>query len=378
MSSKSRRQDPSLVGNLLEAPEAWSFFQAVRILERAAHLAGRNSQLGQRLARGSGVGGFAPPASEVLRLQTNQSFRFPEAEIHSIERKTDGESPRWIVRVAFMGLTGAMGVMPFHYTELILQRLKLKDAALAHFLDLFNHRSLSLFYRAATKYRLPLAYERGHLAAQERGGRPENKRDSQTQALLSLIGLATPALQNRMEVRDESLLYYSGHLTQQVRTAVGLKQILADYFEVPVQVQEFIGQWRELMPDARSRLASRAMPRGQNIQLGRSVIAGHKGWFAQGKIRILLGPLDREQFQRFAPGTRSLRALNELVRFYVGLERDYDFVIEVKRKDVPSKIALSRKTTPVIGWNTWLSSTGQSRKDGDDTLRITVSANRLK
>jgi type VI secretion system protein ImpH len=374
MSPENRRKNTSLVASLLRNPHAYSFFQAVRILERAGQLENRAASLGRRMGAAGTVGGFSPPSQELVRFKANQSFRFPESEIHAIERDSQNpQSRRWNLRVTFMGLTGSMGVMPFHYTELILQRIKLQDEALVRFLDLFNHRTISLFYRAATKYRLPLQYERAKVAPE-----PARKIDLHTQALLSLVGIGTKHLQNRLQIRDESLLFYAGLFAQQLRSASGLKQILADYFGVPVQIREFVGQWEELMPDARSRLSTRAAPKGQNVQLGRSLVFGRKAWFAQGKIRICLGPLNREQFYRFAPGTRSLKALNEMVRLYVGAEKDYDFVIEVNRKDIPQKIALRKDAKPLMGWNTWLSSTGRPREGSSETLKITVPANRLK
>lgn len=355
-----------MISKLFKTPQAFSFFQAIRLLEIAARLQSAPGPR-TRLGKAPAVGGFTPPQQELLRLGSSHLLRFPEAEIEALVKHEAASQPAWNMTVNFLGLTGAAGVLPFHYTELVLQRSKAKDEALRSFLDLFNHRTLSLFYRAATKYRLPLAYEKGLTAGPDKAAR-----DSHTRALLSLIGLGTGGLDDRMQIRDESLIFYGGLLTKQVRTASGLRQMLQDYFEVPVGIEEFLGSWEKIMPDARTRLASRAAPKGQNARLGRSIVFGQKGWFAQGKLRIRIGPLNRPQFQNFAPGSRTLQALNEMVRFYLGAGTDYDFVIEVDRRHLSDKVALGKKAKPIMGWNTWLGGSGLQKNSKGAILAIRV------
>ncbi|MFK5914554.1 MAG: type VI secretion system baseplate subunit TssG, partial [Woeseiaceae bacterium] len=237
---------------------------------------------------------------------------------------------------------------------------------------LFNHRTISLFYQASNKYKLPIEYERKKLNP------PTTKtRDDHSQILLSLIGLGTKNLNDRMYVSDESLFYYSGLLSQRVKTASGLKQILQSYFNIPIAIEEFVGQWQDLIEDVRTRLPGRENPTGQNNCLGRSVMLGRKGWFAQGKINIVLGPLSKEQLQIFSPGTKALKALNEIVQLYAGMEYSYDFIIKAKRSNIPEKIQLGGKTKAIMGWNTWLSSKDNAYNDSNETLDIKVSASRI-
>ena len=42
-------------------------------------------------------------------------------------------------------------------------------------------------------------------------------------------------------------------------------------------------EWQDLIDDVRTMLPSKIHPSGRNNCLGRSVMLGHKGWFAQGK-----------------------------------------------------------------------------------------------
>jgi len=387
MSPTRRRKNISISQKLIENPEQYGFYQAVRLLERISRMADRGTTSDKRdRLHSNPVARFVPSSSEVIRFHTNQTLRFSSAEIAKISNKlkkstsnssdnsaSNNSAPHknqpWHVFVNFMGLTGTQGVLLYHYTELILQRQKLKDDTLKNFLDLFNHRTISLFYQSATKYHLPIEYERKKLNPPAMA-----KRDPHTQVLLSLIGLGTEHLDNRLYTRDESLLYYSGLFSHQIRTTSGLKQILQHHFSIPISIQEFVGQWQELIDDVRSRLSTKENPLGQNISLGKSVMLGHKGWFAQGKIRIILRPQSKKQAQKFALNTKALYAMNEIVKLYLRMEYDYDFIIRVKRRDTLDKAVLTAKDPPVMGWNTWLVSKSKQEYSEDETLDIAVSA----
>jgi type VI secretion system protein ImpH len=368
MPTKSRRKNTPVISQLQSSPHEYQFVQALRLLERSAMAEGDNvyAQSKKPVAR------FIPPAMETVRFHANNSLGFPSAEINSLSKSPAEENEQWHMKVNMIGLTGAMGVLPFHYTETIQERHRLKDKSISTFFDLFNHRIISLFYQASVKYNLPIEYERKKLL-------PNNnqERESQTQLLLSLIGLGTKGLTNRQYTNDESLLYYSGLYNQQIRTCGNLKQILRNHFNIPVEIKEFVGQWQELIDDVRTRLPSISLRNGRNNCLGKSVMLGYRGWFSQGKIRIILGPLNKQNMTAFAPGTKTLKALNEIVRFYTRLDVDYDFVIRVNRADIPDKIKLDKHTPSIMGWNTWLSSKQQPDENRNKTFDIVVSASRV-
>jgi type VI secretion system protein ImpH len=104
---------------------------------------------------------------------------------------------------------------------------------------------------------------------------------------------------------------------------------------------------------------------------------GKSGWFAQGKIRVILGPLNKQQLQQFSPGTSSLKALHELTRLYVGLENDYEFHIRVRACDFPDRLELNKSNALIIGWNTKLPSNSTNAAGNTETIDISVSSKRL-
>src|SRR5262249_18022143 len=153
--------------------------------------------------------------------------------IHSLSSEDD--PPR--MTVAFMGLTGVQGALPHHYTEHILARAQAKDFVMAEFFDLFNHRILSLFYRAWEKHRFPVRFQ---LPA------ARHEKDAFTEYLFAWVGLGTTGLRDRMAVKDQALLRYGGLFGQNPPSAISLAGIVRDYFGVPVEIEEFIGAWYTL------------------------------------------------------------------------------------------------------------------------------------
>jgi type VI secretion system protein ImpH len=273
--------------------------------------------------------------------------------------------------VTFLGLTGASGVLPYHYTALLLRRVRLKDQALRDFLDLFHHRLLSLFYRAWEKYRLPFAYERSRLASRGRKppeasladtppmayapGSPAEGQDPATAALYCLVGMGTAGLRGRLAFDDEALLYYAGHFAHAPSSAVALECVLEDYFAMPVRIQQAHGQWLALDREDQALMPSEVHPQGQNNQLGLDVVIGERVWDIQSKFRVRVGPLSYRQFRALMPNGDGLRPLCHLVRTYAGAELDFDVQAVLAPAEVPwCRLGSEAGGAAYLGWNTWV------------------------
>ena len=121
MASTNGRPDAPLSDQLFHEPYRFDFFQAVRLLERLARGAGRRAP--------QPVGHDHPPDQEAVRFRAHNSLSFPAAPIQQLQwAGEEGQTTRPPeMTVNFMGLTGPSGVLPFHYTRLLIQRLRLKD-----------------------------------------------------------------------------------------------------------------------------------------------------------------------------------------------------------------------------------------------------------
>jgi type VI secretion system protein ImpH len=305
---------------LFTEPYRFEFFQAVRLLERMA----RDREP---------VGGAGPPSREIVRFRTRVSLAFPASEIHELhDGRREGDAPEMMV--TFLGLTGPLGVLPHSYTELLYERIRQKDQTLWDFLDIFNHRLISFFYRAWEKYRFPISYER-------------SGEDAFTEYVFDLIGMGTAGLRGRLTVPDQALLYYAGLMAQRPHSATAIRSVLSDYFGVPVRLLQFQAQWIALDPEHRSRIGQ------ANSTLGGDMICGDRVFNAQSKFRVRLGPLTLREFESFLPHGKSFRPVAEWTRLLGGFEFDFDMQLVLKKEEVPP-CQLGGGSLPRLGWTTWL------------------------
>ena len=329
MAASSGRTEPSLEEALFERGYDFEFFQAVRLLARI-------------FAERKPVGGIAKPKEEFARFGAQLTMAFPPSAVHEIERIPDSPDPPRVT-VAFLGLMGTQGVLPFCYTEWMIARKYAKDGTLAAFFDLFNHRLLSLFYRAWEKHQPPVLYELSVARHQQP--------DPYTHALFDFIGLGTEGLRDQVRFNEYGLLLYAGLIAQRPLSASALRGILRDYFRVPVEIEQCVGEWYELEPADRSYLS----PEGDWNQLGEAAFLGEAVWNQQARFRIRLGPLALPQYLEFLPDRESMARLVELTTFLVGQPLAFDVQLFLRAAEVPGcRLSDEGPDAPRLGWIGWL------------------------
>jgi type VI secretion system protein ImpH len=277
------------------------------------------------------------PADErpAIRFRNTLSLSFPASELVGIEKHVrhvegaDGESvddpdghlERVELTPAFMGLLGATGALPLAYSEQFAQReTSGRDGAARAFLDIFQHRAVTLFHEAWRKHRLPLQFE-------------ADRRERYLPLVMSLAGLGEPALRRRLHgdeggVADDALAFYCGLLQRRAVSAEHLQRVLADYFGVRVKVTQFVGRWFEIDGDCQVTLGETA------FRLGHDTLLGPRVWQRDLRARVSIGPMNRAQHQRFLPGGPAALALRELLTLVSGVSLEYEIRLSVRAADV--------------------------------------------
>jgi type VI secretion system protein ImpH len=351
--------DDALLARLEQEPQHFEFFQAVRLIQNGI------GDEPSRRGRSPWIGTDALPEQELLKLVSHASLSFPGHDVVSVKR--EGDSGRRVLRSSVMGLIGASGALPTHYSKLVSERVRRKDFALRDFLDIFNHRSLSFFYRAWEKYHLPAQYERSRL---------EGREDIVTQCLYALLGMGgtalsrtartTSSLRDRLNFSDSILIGLCGFFVTPTRNAVSLERMLLELTGVPARIEQFRGQWVHLPAEDQSMLPGPACPEGRNHRLGESALAGAKIWSGESRFRIRLGPMRWREFQRFSPGGSLLKSVGELAALYVGPGLEFDVQPLLDANEIPpAKLGGESR----LGWNTWMLSKPRMRH-GDEAVFV--------
>jgi len=326
MGTTSRRNSPGLKQALGQEGYRFDFFQAVRLLQRERPEA-------------APVGTGDDPSRESIRFASQVSMGFAPSDVVSIELGEVDEDPAQMT-VSFLGVATphSYGSLPLSYAEMIMGLERDKNFALRHFLDLFNHRLISLYYRAWEKYRFALAYERD---SRKNPGIFER-------AVFALMGMGTDAQRGKMACDDRALLARAYSVRGRATSAQGLAELVRSYFKVPVKVRQFVSCWYPIEDSERTRLGVTSCSLGQDINLGSRV------HLAQSRFRLCLGPLAWDNFRDFLPTGKAFRPLVEMTGLAAGPEFDFDCQLVLNASSAPGIRLGAGAGAPQLGWSTWL------------------------
>jgi type VI secretion system protein ImpH len=368
MSGEKWRAARDLVRELGSGRRQVEFFQLVRLIERIRCLRGL---LPPGVTPKRPAGTTARLADEATRFSAAIAGHFQAAPVLPLADAAPpaGDGPT-VVETTFMSAAGAQGVLPAHYTTLILQRLREGDPALKDFLDLFHHRIVTALVRGWEKHR-PHVTARPDPAHGARQQDPESATDLFTRCVRAITNRKRYSALDAYD--DNILLYYSGVFSDRRRPAGALAAVLTDYFRVPVRIREFHPLRTRLRLEHRWRLPAardESLPAGT---LGQGLLLGESVHVVQTSFLVQIGPLSFEQFRAYLPQGGLFPPLNQLIRYFVGVEFVFTVQLLLSAREAPEfRLGSTEGASVRLGWETWLFS-GPVQSRVLDDVRFVVA-----
>jgi len=320
---ESGTPDSAVIRSLLAEGRRFSFFQAVRLLERIQPDSVR-------------IGRQGPADRESIRLRPSKSLCFPRSDVETVDCLP--ENGRYRITSTFLGLYGSTSPLPTYFSQELLWQDDSENCT-RDFLDLFHHRLLSLFFRCWTKYRYFVRFTAGGT-------------DELSGYLLSLVGLATQSIRSECPVMPVMLIRYAGLITQHPHGADALRAILTTWFGgLSIEVRQFMHRWVRLPLDRRNHLGRSS----STVEI--DLVLGARVQDRAGKFRVVVGPVGWERFQRFLPDGEEFEVLVALTRLFVTDPLEFDVEVRLKGEEVP-RLRLGGAKPYRVGWTTWIPAEG--------------------
>ncbi len=331
------------LSDLLAAVEAdptrWGAFAFWRAIDAA-------------LPAGPRIGEALDPSREAVDLTHLPSQDFPRTTIAAF---VPGKR-RPTVRSQHLGLTGPMGPLPTHLTEIaIFERRKKGDTPFADFLDLISSRALQRHFRAWA--------EADRCAQADRPG--DDRFAGYVGAASGAVGLGfiDPASRAKPDKRGDAFddwrrLPYGGHLAG-LRSATAVGDLLSHLLERPVKVIEAVGRWRSIEPDARTALGR------AHAGLARGATLGSRFYAVEFDVAFEIGAASMAGLDDLLPGGHASRLLGEAARTVLPKHLDWTARVTIAETAIePARLGRTK-----LGWTSWMAPRGSSRTRRDLTLR---------
>lgn len=275
---------------------------------------------------------------DAIKYQSLPALSFATSDVEYLKK----DNEEYNLFVTFMGLIGQSGVLPDHFTELMLERLDAKDSGSKQFLSIFEDRIINLFYQSWEQSRFYLALEQDE--------------ETRAQRIINLIhSLTGQPIAIESETDKNIRLFYSGLYTKKNRPKDALEILLSDYFLLPVKVIENQGRWFNLEADDVTKISIKK----QNNCLGINAVVGHRIWYIQNQFKIQIGAVSYDVFKRLLPNKPMLKKLRSMVSEYIGMEFQFLLEVIINKEQIPL-INMSKGNYVQLGWNSWLNQKGNS------------------
>ena len=228
-----------------------------------------------------------------------------------------------------------------------------KNFAMRDFLDLFNHRLVSLFYRTWERSRTEVLYEAPEQSPYEA-------------ALRAIAGIEGEIHQRRLPFDTTDMLARAGLLAMRPASTTAITGLVESLFGIPAEIEQFLPCWYEIDVEDQTRLGR------SNTVLGEDATLGSETCLSQWRFRVRLGPMGFDTYQLLLPEGEAFDMLTSVLRLATGPEYDFELTLVLRKEEIPTlQLATHDQTAPQgpsrLGWSTWLED-GEFDRDRDDAV----------
>lgn len=262
-----------------------------------------------QLAMGTGE----TPLDDPLRFAPSPEMSFPAGELRCIEREPYLNRPI-TVRTRFLGLYGVDSVLPSALLDDIVHKADGYQAVI-DFLDIFNHRMITQFYRVWLKYHYPASFLSGG-------------KDPISQCLLGLTGLGIKGSSEKIGTPASRFLALLGLVTQRTRTADGIMGVIKVLVpECDVDVQEFYPIWMSV---------PKRMPLdGKTASLSGNTVLGKRFRESNQTVKVTIKPRNAQLIAPLLPDGQLYHDIMALMRAYLGYQIEVKFALSISSRFLP-------------------------------------------
>lgn len=297
-------QGNSLIRELLEKPQRFEYYMAVKLLQGYF---GKNVRINTRpnLTLGFNANDIDHIAIYDLTRPTvsldgkaRSCAELAVDDLFRLYQDKDNVPVEFVLYVNFLGLYGSSSPLPVYYTEELIRDEADDNYSTTDFIAAVNNPVYGLYQKARDKYRI---------FQQLLESQPEYL----LERIFSFAGASLGEIRKRFE-NPYVLFPYLGLLSMFPRSAQGLETILrGELPDCQVQVEEFVPSLEDIPECQLMRLGE------DNCELGECCYLGNRINTIDGTVRLHILCRQEEIFSSLMPGREMYRKLGAIFQVYM-------------------------------------------------------------
>jgi type VI secretion system protein ImpH len=358
MQTEEQTSESDVIDHLFDEPAQYQFIQTLRVLLLSL--------------RASGVP-FALTFKQVQRFQKIVSLGFPASAIEALKSEFIGEpdescdellsapappvhapatqseaAPQATITPPLIGRLDGDGALPSHFAQRIAsQQQQQEDESARAYLDILASHVIGLFFEAWCNYRLeskagPHGVDPLRPSSIQPGSFKQQKSNS-------------PGSE-----KEVLLAHFAAQFRARPASALSIVDALTDHFGVPFELEQFVGCWQDLEPSALTILG-RAGP-----TIGHGAIVGSRVWRRDLRVRLHIGPLNKQELDRFLPDGEAAAAMVKMLRQFDVAHLEFEVRLILKPECIQPVVLGAKKPDGMrLGWGTVLTRENGQPKESD-------------